>query len=256
MSKKLYWGLGVLILLLGAFVFIMVREGAEIQELETELVETEEFVKWWKERNAKRGRAAAADQQVDVAAADKQVDVKMPDKPSADMQIGKTLNLSPLSPEEMQQIFDLFYIERGLDPPPPGYQYLWKDIDVPLLDEKGNPVLHKIGEPIVEIEIAKAFSPTAEEYERLKALDIEAGSQRIQGNTAKAEQLEAEYNELYSEVMRERPVAGTTIWVAKTSEKERDPDKPDRIMKEKLRSALVEQGFSDLIPILEEIGEL
>ena len=246
MSKKLYWGLGVLILLLGAFVFIMVREGAEIQELETELVETEEFVKWWKERNATPGSAAA----------DKQVDVKMPDKPSADMQIGKTLNLSQLSPEEMQQIFDLFYIERGLDPPPPGYQYLWKDIDVPLLDEKGNPVLHKRGEPVVEIKIAKAFSPTVEEYEMLKALDIEAGSQRIQGNTAKAKQLEAEYSELYSEVMRERPVAETTIWVAKTSEKERDPDKPIRIMKEKLRAALVDQGFSDLIPILEEIGEL
>ncbi len=255
MSKKLYWGLGVLILLLGAFVFMMVREGAEIQELETELAETEEFVKWWKERNATPGSAAAADKQVDVAA-DKQVDVKMPDKPPADMQIGKTLNLSQLSPEEMQQIFDLFYIERGLDPPPPGYQYRWKDIDVPLLDENGKPVLHKVGEPIVEIETAKAFSPTAEEYEMLKALDIEAGSQRVLGNTAKAEQLEAEYYELYSEVMRERPVASTIIWVATTSEKESDPDKPNRIVKEKLRSALIDQGFSHLIPILEETGEL
>ncbi len=42
MKKKLYWGLGILIvLLIGAFVFVMVKDQSKIQQLETELVEVQ-----------------------------------------------------------------------------------------------------------------------------------------------------------------------------------------------------------------------
>ena len=158
--------------------------------------------------------------------------------------------------KQQQQIFNSFYTQHGLKPPPHGYGYLWKEPGIPLLDDNGDPILHKRGEPIVEIAMRKAFTPTQEEYERLKTLDIEAGWQEHQGNTAKAEELKAKYNQLYEKVQRVRPVAGSTLWVAPKSEKESDPNKARRMMKEKLRAALIEQGYSYLIPILKERGEL
>ena len=161
-----------------------------------------------------------------------------------------------LSEKQQQQIFDSFYTQHGLKVPPRGYTYRWKSPGVPLLDENGKPILHKRGEPIVEIKMGIGFTPTLEEYEMLRALKIEAGWQKAQGNTAKAEQLWAEWGQLYEEVQRERPVKGSTLWVAPKKEKEADPDKPLRIMKEKLRAALIEHGYSYLIPILEEKGEL
>ena len=158
--------------------------------------------------------------------------------------------------EQQKQIFNSFYTQHGLKPPPRGYGYLWKEPGIPLLDENGEPVLHKRGEPIVEIPMRKAFTPTLEEYEMLKALDIEAGWQKLQGNIAEAERLRAEYDQLNEKVQRVRPAGGSILWVAPKSVKERDPQKGERMRKEKLRAALIEHGYSYLIPILRERGEL
>ena len=52
MSKKLYWGLVTLILLIiGAFVFLIVKNQLEIRQLEREAAEAQ---KWWQQRNAQQ----------------------------------------------------------------------------------------------------------------------------------------------------------------------------------------------------------
>ena len=157
---------------------------------------------------------------------------------------------------QRKQIFNSFYTQHGLKPPPRGYGYLWKEPGIPLLDENGKPILHKRGEPIVEITMRKAFTPTLEEYKMLEALDIEAGWQKHQGNIAEAERLRAEHDQLNEKVQRVRPAGGSILWVAPKSVKERDPQKGERMLKEKLRAALIDKGYSYLIPILKERGEL
>ena len=165
-------------------------------------------------------------------------------------------DFSKLSPEQRQHVFDSFYTQHGLKVPPRGYTYLWESPGVPKLDEDGKPILHKRGEPIVEIKMGKAFTPTLEEYEMLKLLDVERGWAKLQGDTVKAEQLAVERKQLYDSVFRERPIIGMIMWVAPKAEKQADPDKGQRIAKEKLRAALIDHGYSYLIPILEEKGGL
>jgi len=249
-NKWILGGIALLIIIAGGCYFYYQYT---IAQYEKQAAETAEFARQWKINQESKTK-----NEVERTSNNRQDDAS-PQTLAEEQEETKKLthtDIMNLSLEQRKSIFNSFYTQHGLKPPPRGYMYLWESPGIPLLDENGKPILHKRHEPIVKLKTAKAFSPTAEEYEMLKALDIEAGSQRVLGNTAKAEQLESEYNQLYSEVMRERPVAGRTIWVAPKSKKESDPDKPDRMMKEKLRSALIDQGFSDLIPILEEIGEL
>ena len=250
--------------ILGSLGFLIVFAGACYFWYQYETVPLRQQIAELNERTDPSEKQQTAET---AQAVDAPVDSNTPttEKPTTDTEVEtgqETFNklthtdILKLPLEQRKQIFGSFYRQHGLKPPPWGYGYLWESPGVPLLDENGKPILHKRGEPIVELKTAKAFSPTVEEYEILKVMDIEAGWQKHQGNTAEAEQLRAEYDQLYSEVMRERPVAGSTIWVAPKSEKEKDPDKPSRMMKEKLRVALIAQGYSELIPILEEIGEL
>ena len=156
-----------------------------------------------------------------------------------------------LTPEQQQAIFDLFYTQQGLDPPPKGYEYVWDDINVPALDENGKPILHKIGEPYIDIIQQVAFTPTVEEYIILKALEEEIGWQKLIGNTAKAKELQSEYDQLYQDVQRERPVIEGWSWVVDASEQEANPDKPQNMAREQLAEELKAQGLEYLIEILK-----
>ena len=82
----------------------------------------------------------------------------------------------------------------------------WADIDVPLLDENGNPVLHKIGDPYVDIAIEIGFAPTKEEYEELNQLKddlfqakFRGWDDRVASLTQKIETLEALYKCLFQQ---------------------------------------------------------
>lgn len=152
-----------------------------------------------------------------------------------------------LSPEERKQIFKAFYHERGLKPPPKGYDYRWADIDVPLLDDQGNPILHKIGEPIVDIEIRVGFAPTQEEYKRYTQLERDKYLSEQQGDTVQASKIAAEIKQLESDAQRERPFLKNTLWVASPAEVAKDPHKAERLAREKLNAALREYGLGHLI---------
>ncbi len=169
---------------------------------------------------------------------------------------GKEIILKPedlynLPPEQQKAIFDSFYTQLELDPPPKGYDYVWADINVPMLDENGKPILHKIGEPLIDIKQGIGYAPTLEEYKILKVLEIEIGWQEAQGNTTKAEALQSEYDQLYQKVQRERPIIEGWSWVASKSEQASDPDKPRLIARERLAKALKAQGLEHLIEILQ-----
>ncbi len=61
MIKKMYWGLVTLILLIiGAFVFLIVKNQAEIRQLEREAAAAQ---KWWEQRNAEQQQNAQQVQQ-------------------------------------------------------------------------------------------------------------------------------------------------------------------------------------------------
>ena len=230
----------------------------ETQKGDKELAETQERVAQWKERQNADAAAKAPvgdTSQGGHSHADGTWHNGEETEQSAEEKLTHT-EITQLPIKQQKQIFNSFYTQHGLKPPPRGYGYLWKEPGIPLLDENGEPILHKKGEPIVEITMQKAFTPTLEEYKMLQALDVEAGWQKLQGNIAEAKKLRAEHDQLYEKVQRVRPSGGSVLWVAPKSVKESDPQKGKRMLKEKLRAALIEQGYSYLIPILKERGEL
>ncbi len=193
------------------------------------------------EQNRQR-RSDPASNNVPMSDDSKQVDVGMSDETSDGQETDNTPDFWSLSREVQQQILDQFYIQHGLKPPPRGYQYRWKDINVPLLDENGNPVLHKIGEPIVDIQMRVDFAPTREEFERYNQLLEDQGWAEARGDFDEVERLSAEIEALEAAVQRVRPVHVMTSAVGDEA-----IAKSDRVTREKLNAALREHGLEHLI---------
>lgn len=55
-----------------------------------------------------------------------------------------------LSPEQQKQVEKDAYAEKGLNPPPEGYRYNIDASGFPVLDENGNAIIKKIGDPSVQ----------------------------------------------------------------------------------------------------------
>ena len=113
---------------------------------------------------------------------------------------------SELSLEERKQLVEIFYRERGLEPPPEGYEYRWASPDVPMLDDNGEPILHPIGEPIVEIETGIGFAPTPAQYQRYKALQRQYSQHLQAGNIVEAEQIATDIALLEKEAEGKIPI--------------------------------------------------
>ena len=150
----------------------------------------------------------------------------------------------------LRKIFNKFYTDLGLEPPPPGYDYVWEDIEVPYIDENGNHVLRKQGEPIVEVKYGIGFAPTPEELERYQQLDYQRAFANADGNTAEAEQLLAEIEQLKASAQRERPLGASYIWGATTTQRAAEPDKGERLAREKYHEALREYGLEHIIDVI------
>ena len=150
----------------------------------------------------------------------------------------------------LRKIFAKFYTDLGLEPPPPGYDYVWDDIEVPHIDENGNYVLRKQGEPIVEVKIGIGFAPTPEELERYLQLDNQYAFADATGNTAEAERLLAEIEQLKASAQRERPLGASSIWGATTTQRAAEPNKAERLRREKYHEALREYGLEHIIGVV------
>ena len=240
-------------LFIGALAFFILCVGGSLlymQHVEKQtkkaLAESEDFQQWWHERNAKEKPVAAevavsddaANASHRAAVGDSAVVAAPTDEPETD----NTPDFASLSPEEQQRILDQFYLQRGLNPPPKGYKYRWKDIDVPLLDENGDPVLQKEGEPWVEVKMGIGFAPTLEEYERYEQLQEDQGWAESRGDVAEVNRLTAEIEALEASVQRMRPLS--TMWTAIGAEAK---SKASRVAREKLNAALREYDLEHLI---------
>ena len=160
------------------------------------------------------------------------------------------VDFTKLPERVLRKIFDKFYTDLGLEPPPPGYDYVWDDIEVPHIDENGNYVLHKQGEPIVELKIGIGFAPTPEELERYLQLDNQHAFAEAKGNTAEAERLLAEIEQLKASAQRERPLGASSRWLVSAKQKAADPDKASRLRREKYHEALREYGLEHIIGVV------
>ena len=242
MTHKTRWGLVILIvLLLGISVVLLMRntdtEPIKVYKTDVEptykssekLQDTKKFKEWWEEQGAKHLPDDGA-QSVEVS--DEQNTDEFPD-------------FASLTPEQLKKIYDQFYIERGLKPPPPGYKYRWAAIDVPLLDENGQPVLHKIGDPIINIAIEVGFAPTKEEYEQLNQLKRDKLQAEFRGWVEQAASITQKIEKLEALVQRERPVLKGTMWIGNSGEYNRE--RVRRMAREQLNEALRSYGLEHLI---------
>ena len=240
-------------LFLGALAFFVLCVGGSLlyqqyvkEQTAKATAESEDFQQWWLQRNAKEKAVAAEVPPSDVVSeADRTEDVaetaSETETPAADEQ-DDFPDFSSLSPEHQQQIFDQFYLQHGLKPPPKGYKYRWKDMGVPLLDENGDPVLQKEDEPWVVIEYGIGFAPTLEEFERYEKLQDDQGWAESRGDVAEVARLTAEIEALEASVQRMRPLGAMTTWTSAEAK-----SKSSQFSKEKMNAALREYDLEHLI---------
>lgn len=242
MRNKLYWGLAILIIIVISVAVVMLTRTTDTEPITIykdvdpskpinpstkKLEDTDKFAKWWEEN-----RANLVTNDTEQAKENGQ----------KGQQANKTPDWHSLTPEQQQQIFDQFYTQFGLEVPPEGYDYLWKDIGIPYTDENGKPVLRRLDEPTIDIEYGIGFAPTLEEFEKFKKLDLAWGLAKAEGNTAKEQQLKSEIDALTASVQRMRP-----LFIHSASTNAEQKSKIDRMSKEAMRNALREYGLEHLI---------
>lgn len=236
-------------LFIGALAFFLLCVGGSLlymrhveQSEVVKLTETKEFLQWWEKRQETGPPAVSEVPPSDTVSEADSPEAVSVSTPPEEQQGDFPPDFGSLSPEEQQKIFDQFYLQHGLKPPPRGYKYRWKDIGVPLLDENGNPVLQKEGEPWVEIEYGIGFAPTREEYEKYEQLQEDQGWAESRGDVAEVERLTAEIEALEASVQRMRPLGATSIAVGDEA-----TSKMSRRSREKLNAALREYDLEHLI---------
>ena len=239
-------------LFLGALAFFVLCVGGSLlymqhvqRQTEKAIAESEDFQQWWRDRQTKAPPVAAEVQTSDaVSEAVSREEVVVTDDVStpAAAEEDDFPDFWSLSPEHQQQIFDQFYLQHGLKPPPKGYKYRWKDMGVVLLDENGDPVLQKEGEPWVEIKYGIGFAPTLEEFERYEKLQDDQGWAESRGDVAEAERLKAEIEALEASVQRMRPLSAMATAIGDEA-----ASKMSRRRREKLNAALREYDLEHLI---------
>ncbi|MCG9128817.1 hypothetical protein JT359_14600 [Candidatus Poribacteria bacterium] len=251
-NKWIIFTISLLIFVSTVYIFLYRHQTAQYRD---ESAESALIIQRWQSRKSAKNSNKIADETNDTTTSTTtNVEVLRTLVSKKDSE--SVLNIYELPDKTQERIIDEFYTRLNLKPPPFGYDYLWKDIDVPELDDMGNPILHKIGDPIIELEMGEAFTPTLEEYEMIKVYEAEIGWQTLQGETAKAAELKQQRDELYEQCLRIRPKLSSILWVVPSAERKADPNKGRRLAKKALINKLIEEGYTYLIPILEETGEL
>ena len=162
--------------------------------------------------------------------------------------------LDYLSGEEREEWIRQRYALFGLEPPPKGYEYLWDpEIENAKRDESGSPILHRIGEPIIDVKIEWTrigFAPTAEQYEQYLLLEAQFARAEAAGDTTTARRLADELKALEAEAQGELPVAYTSSTFDGVVSPEEVQSINSRYITEALERAYRERGLEHLIPAL------
>ena len=119
MTRKMYWGVAIFILLLGtAALFIIINEFAKDSELKVQLKEAEELVNQIKQKQMLKDHVPAAG-----ALEKTETETEAGTETEGILEEMTESYLKTLSKEQLQQIYDSFYTRFGLPPPPRGYRY-------------------------------------------------------------------------------------------------------------------------------------
>ena len=152
------------------------------------------------------------------------------------------------TPEELIAMDKAFYTQQGLKPPPRGYQYLYDGVNQVRRDEAGNPVLHKIGDPVVTIRIETGFAPTREQLQRYDQLIDDKGRAEGAGDTARAAEIAEEIERLELASRGDVPVMSFSLMVPGYMDYDAAYRKADRMAREALYNARREMGLEHLNP--------
>ena len=131
-------------------------------------------------------------------------------------------------------------IEDGVIQPPEGYRYIWADPGVLRLDENGNPILLREGEPFFEIVPCIGFAPTREEFRQYQQLQQDKVDAIKRGDDAEVDRLSQALRRFYEEHRGEIPsiaASGGTRGVDYTEK-----------TRKLLYAAYIEAGFDYLVP--------
>lgn len=151
------------------------------------------------------------------------------------------------TPEELVAMDKAFYKQQGLKPPPQGYQYLFDGVNQVRRDEAGDPVLHKIGDPVVTIRIEKGFAPTREQLQRYDQLTDEKGYAEDAGDTARAAEIAEELEQLELASRGDVPVMSFSLMVPGYMDYDVTYRKAKKMAHEALDNALRDMGLEHLI---------
>ena len=205
MKKQMKWGLATLILLLGiAAVFLFIDKDTETEPEMTLGQATKKLLEEGPQQQSPPlpGTSPDGERHNGSDAERTQSD------DSVFTQFAQNSLFWELSAEDQETAFANFYRKKGLKPPPNGYTYLWpqgSSQGMPKLDENGEPILHKLGEPQFIIETCIGFAPTREQYERYKQLDQACFETYKVGNIAEYNRLNAEREALREGARGELP---------------------------------------------------
>ena len=242
MKGKMYLGVFALIVIfIGLMVFVLMRDTntqpqnvyldveppTRGQPSTKKLSETDKFTKWFEQNKTKL-----------VSDEIKQVEADIPDEQESN----KFPDWHSLTLEQKKHIYDQFYVQFGLKVPPRGYDYQWKDAGIPYLDENGNPVLRRLDEPSIYIDMGIGFAPTLKEWKKYNKLIDDQSWADSRGDIAEVKRIKAEIEALEASAQRMRPLS-----VGALSTNAEQESKSDRMAKAKFNAALREHGLAHLI---------
>ena len=256
MTRKIYWGLAILIvLLIGVSVFLLmqntdtepkviindvseeqlddIRKQIHSQIKSTPKPPDEPGFKWvWHQNHWDKVKIDEVVSKTPV------VQEKTP--------IREGENGSPNQYVKPGSYHDRLYKKYGVDPPPLGYDYRRSDPWVLKLDENGNPILYKIGEAVFDVHKVPGFAPTYEQYQQYKELIRKRDHERRTGNDAAADQFNAEIYQLKSKAQGLIPIVGSSLGVP-THLAKSALEAEDRRASEILRQAYIDMGLGHMV---------
>ena len=248
MRNKLYWGLGILIvLLIGAFVRVMVNQHAEIKQGEAELKEAQRKLET-------HNKVENTPEVVDIS------ETKPPDEPGFKwVRHGNHWDKVPVTSHKNKvaktpsdgkvdhdYYYDRVYKKYGVPPPPPGYGYRMSDPGVLRLDDNGNPILYKEGEPVFDVHKIPGFAPTREQYQYYKELIRKRDHERRTGNDAAADQFNAKIRQLKAEAQGVIPFVTSSLGIESHLYEAAKADQ-ERKAGEIMKQAYIDMGLGHMV---------
>ena len=271
MKNKLYWGLGILIvLLIGAFVFVMVNEYAENDQIEAESKETENLADSNNHREAENrppppGKSfeggghwhgdewhdaphEPTEQAVQPIVKTIESDQAKKDKPLGYICPFCNCNHDELTLEEAKQCrrdYEAGYLAKyGVNPPPVGAK--WRHF----FDKNGNAHVLYPGEvTVINVDTKIGFAPTKEQFDRYQQLKQNHRNAVREKRHTDAKTIAEEIRQLKAQAQGKIPVGAFVLLDADISmSKERQKELQIQAAYKAQRDAYIEMGLTHIMP--------